>query len=741
MSDPSATLELAMQCHRAGDLHRAEALYQQILGADPDHPDARHLLGVVALQTGRADLAVEHIRRALQQRPDFAEAHGNLGSALQSLGRLDEAVACHRHALRLRPGHAEVHVNLGNVLKAQARLDEAAVCYQQALRLRPDLAVAHNNLGNVLTQQGRLDEAVACYRHALRLAPGYAEGHNNLGNALKGLGELEEAVACYRHALELAPNYAEAHSNLGNALEDLGRLDEAAACHRHALQLAPHYAEAHVNLGNLLKLQVRLDEAINCYRHALHLRPDLAVAHNNLGNALRDRGEIDEAIACYRRALQLAPDYAEAHSSLVFSLHYHPDYDAAAILREARDWHHRHAEPLAPSHRPHENDPAPDRRLRVGYVSPDFREHPAAFFLAPLLANHDRSQVEIYCYAGVTRPDGVTDRLRACAAAWRSTVGLADDSLADLIRSDRIDVLVDVTLHMAGGRLLVFARRPAPVQVTWLGYPGTTGLSAIDYRLTDPHLDAPGETDAHYAEQSVRLPETFWVYDPLTGEEPGVNPLPALDGGPFTFGSLNNFCKVNAASLALWAAVLGAVPGSRFLLLAPAGQARDWVRTQLERNGVGGERVVFVDRLPRPEYLRVYQQIDLGLDPLPYNGHTTSLDAAWMGVPTVTLAGRTVVGRAGRSLLCNLDLLELAAESPDEYVAIAAGWARDWRRLAELRSGLRGRMATSPLMDGTRFCRGLEATYRQVWRDWCGAMAAPAAQSPGKTKAATLRGQ
>jgi predicted O-linked N-acetylglucosamine transferase (SPINDLY family) len=599
------------------------------------------------------------------------------------------------------------------------KLDEAVACYRHALQLAPNLAVAHNNLGNALKDQGELDDAVDCYRHALQLAPGYHLAHNNLGNALKHQGKLDEAVACFRHALQLAPDYAEAHSNLGNALEDLGRFEEAVDCYRHALRLRPDLVEAHVNLGNALKRQMKLDEAVACYRHALQLAPNLAVAHNNLGNALKDLGELDEAIACYRHALQLAPDYVEAHSSLVYALLYHPDCDADSHLREAQRWHERHAEQLARFEQPHENDPDPDRRLRVGYVSPNFRDHALGFFLVPLLSNHDRNQVEVYCYSGVIRPDPITDRLRACTDVWRSTVGLTDSSLAALIQDDRIDILVDITLHMEGSRLLTFARRPAPVQVTWLGYPGTTGLSAIRYRLTDPHLDPPDATDTLYTERSVYLPDSFWCYDPLAPDVVPVNELPALGGKPFTFGCLNNFCKVNSATLALWVSVLQAVPGSRLLLLAPSGSARDRLRTHFERAGVAGELVEFVDRQRRPDYLQTYQQIDLCLDPLPYNGHTTSFDAAWMGVPTITLVGRTAVGRAGLTLLRNLALPELAAQSPDEYVSIAAALAGDLPRLAGIRANLRRRMAASPIMDGPRFHRALEAAYRQMWREWC----------------------
>ena len=287
----------------------------------------------------------------------------------------------------------------------------------------------------------------------------------------------------------------------------------------------------------------------------MRLKPDYAEAHNNLGNVLKDQGKLEEAIASYQEALRLKPGYVAAHDNLLLTLHYHPDYDSAALYQEARRWNDRHAEPLAKYRQPHGNSVDPDRRLRIGYVSPDFRNHAGSFFTIPLLSNHDHRQVEIYCYAEVACPDDVTVRLPACADVWRVTVGLTDEQMADMVRKDRIDILVDLALHTAKNRLLVFARKPAPVQVTWLGYPGTTGLSAMDYRLTDPYLDPPGENDSCYSEQSIRLPDTFWCYDPRT-DQPLVNDLPALANGFITFGCLNNFCKVNDGVLMLWAKVL-----------------------------------------------------------------------------------------------------------------------------------------------------------------------------------------
>ncbi len=341
-----------------------------------------------------------------------------------------------------------------------------------------------------------------------------------------------------------------------------------------------------------------------------------------------------------------------------------------------------------------------------------------SFFMVPLLSNHDHNQFEIFCYAQVSRPDLMTERLRGYADVWRNIVGVSDERAADLVRSDRIDILVNLKLHTGDNRLLVFARKPAPVQVTWLGYPGSTGLSTIDYRITDPYLDPPGLFDAFSSEEALRLPDTFWCYDPMT-EQPSVNALPALEAGMITFGCLNHFCKINDGNLALWAQVLQAVPKSRLLLQAPRGPARDDVLARLHRGGIAATRVMFADKRPRPEYLKLYHQIDLGLDPLPYNGHTTSLDAFWMGVPVLTLLGKTVVGRAGWSQLCNLDLKELAAETPEQFVSMAARLADDLPRLQELRRSLRPRMSQSPLMNAGLFATQMEQAFREIWRRWC----------------------
>jgi predicted O-linked N-acetylglucosamine transferase (SPINDLY family) len=668
-------------------------------------------------QAGRLALAEEIYRRILAVEPEHAEAHKSLGDVLLGQGKVAEAVASQRRALALKPDLAEAHNSLANALKDLGDLEGAVAGYRRALERLPDQAEIHSNLGAVLHMRGSIDEATACYRRALELKPNHAEAHNNLGVALQALGRLAEAAASFRRALEIKPDYPGALLNLGNAWIDLGQPGEAASCFRRALTLSPLNADVLSRLGWALHLQGKLDEAIGCYEQALRRWPDHADTCNNLGHALRDAGQSAEAIACYRRAVALAPDRPLLGSSLLYGMQFCPEYTAETILDAHRRWSQQHAEPLTRLAALPANDGTPDRPLRIGYVSPDFRRHVVGQFLAPLLAAHDHRQFQIYGYSSVQLRDTLTDSLRASVDVWRSVVGLSDAQLADVVRQDRIDILVDLTMHMAGSRLLLFARRAAPVQVTYLAYCGTTGLTAMDYRLTDPYLDPPG-SESFYTEQSIRLPETYWCYRPI-GDTPPIVPTPAAAAGRITFGSLNNFSKVSQAAIAVWCRVLQAVPASRLLLYSQAGSHRDRVRECFARQDVSPDRVEFVDFQPLDAYFRTYQRIDIALDPFPYGGGTTTCDALWMGVPVVSLAGQTAVGRGGLSILSNLGLQELVARDADGYVRIAAQLAGDLPRLAELRATLRERMQRSPLMDAPRFARNVEAAYREMWGRWC----------------------
>jgi protein O-GlcNAc transferase len=709
--------QIAVQRHQAGRLAEAEALYRQILAVQPNHADALMSLGIIALQAGRHELAVERIREAIVLDPRNPAAHSNLGVACRAMGRLGEAVAAFRQAIQLKPDYAEAHNNLGDALLQQCHPVEAVDVCRRSIELKPDYVEAHFNLGNALAAQGRLDEASAAYRRAVELRPGYLEAHNNLGAVLKDLGRFDEAIAVFGRAFRLQPDYPEGHNNLGNALKEQGKLNEAIAAFRRALELKPQYPEAHNNLGTALGEQGQVDEAAAAFQNALSLQPGFPEAHNNLGNALKDQGELDEAIASYRRALALKPHFAEAHSNLIYALQLLPGENRARIAEEHQCWNRQFSDPVKPFPRPHANDPATAGRLRIGYVSPDLRDHPVGRYVLPLFEHHDRERFEIVCYSGVARPDWITARLRALAGEWRHTAGVSDVRLAEMIREDRVDILVDLAMHTAGNRLPVFAREPAPVQVAWLAYPGSTGLPGIRYRFTDARMEPPGEDSAWSAEEPVYLPDCWCCYRPA-GEFPQINGLPALSAEGVTFGSLNNFAKVNDAALALWARILVAVKRSRLVMLCPEGKARERVQAFFGARGVAANRLQWVAYMSRAEYLRLFQRIDIGLDPFPCNGMTTTCDALWMGVPVLTLPGEIPASRAGLSLLSNVGLEELAAPSEERYARTAVELAGNLTRLADLRATLRPRMLASPLMDASRFARNVEAACRFMWERW-----------------------
>lgn len=738
-----------MQHHQANRLQEAEAIYREVLAAAPACADALHGLAILCWQLGQLDEARRRVlqaigatpdiwryhlthgliaaamatpdeaaaafRRACELHPASTEAWSGLAAALQALDRMAEAADAYREAHALAPQDIELLNNLAVVLDAAGRGAEAVELLREGLQQQPDYLPLYNNLGNALTRLRRRDEAVTILRQALQRAPDSATVWFNYGNALAMQGAVAQANDAMRYVLQIEPDHYQALVNLGNGLRALGELPAAIDHYRRAIARDPERADAYNNLAVALQARGEVDEAARTLRRAVTLNPGSSVIHNNLGNALKDTGRLDEAIAEYRRAMALAPDDPEPHGNLLYLLSFHPDYDESAILQEARRWAQHHATAPMMVHTDHDADPT--RRLRIGYVSPDFRDHCQAFFITPLFAHHDHAAAEVYCYADVAAPDAITERIAAYADVWRPIHGLSDEQAAALIQRDGIDILIDLTMHMARGRPLLFARKPAPLQIAWLAYPGTTGQPAIDYRLTDPWLDPPELGDDRYTERSVRLPDTFWCYDPLT-DEPPVNPLPALGNGQITFGCLNNFCKVTDQSLALWAQVLAAVPGSRMIVMAPEGEHRARVR---ERLGVAPERLEFVPFRLRRHYLETYRRIDICLDTLPYNGHTTSLDAYWMGVPVVTRVGATVAGRAGWSHMNNLGLTELAAFDDAGFVGIAAGLASDLPALEQLRQTLRPRLQRSSLMDGRKFAAAMEAVYRELWRDWCAA--------------------
>ncbi len=565
----------------------------------------------------------------------------------------------------------------------------------------------------------------------MQLKPDDAEGHDWMGEALYAQGRFAEATSHFQAVVRLKPGCAAAYYKLARALTKRGRPKAALLCCRQALRLKPDFADAHIHLGKLLRRSpsTAVDEVVSCYRAAIRSRPNDAEAYNKLGCTLKDMGMLDEAVIALRRACQLRPDFSQFHSSLLYNLHFHPDYDPQRLAQEHERWNHQHARHLAPLMRPHPNDPDPNRRLRIGYVSSNFHHHPVGRFLLPLFVGHEHREFEIFCYASTPVPDEFTRQLRSRSDRWREIGDVTDEGLAELIREDRIDVLVDLDAHMPGNRLLAFARKPAPVQVTYLAYCSTTGLQVMDYRLTDPLLDPLGR-GPNYAEKSVWLPETYWCYQPPR-EAPPVAPPPALHSNRLTFGCLNNFAKVGMPTLIAWRKLLHDVPGSRLLLHAKPGTHRERVLSFFAEEKVDSGRIEFAGVTLPPQYFKRYQQIDIGLDPFHYAGGTTTCDALWMGAPVVSLAGSTAMGRGGVSILSNAGLPELVAQSPEDYVRLAAGLAADLPRLAELRAGLRDRLLRSPLMDAARFGRHVEGAFRAMWYRWCAQATIDAGGSSG----------
>ncbi len=633
-------------------------------------------------------------------------------------GRFPEAETHYRKVLAEFPAHSGA-LHLLGILAAQVGNPHAAVqLIRRAIATNPTDANAFSDLGNALQACGQIHEALEAYRHSLSLKPDSTQALNNLGNALRVVEKTEEAISAYGEALRIDPNYADAWNNLGNALVTCGKFDEAIAAYTEAIQLNPESADFRNNFGMASRWAGKIDEAADAYREALRLRPAFAEASQNLASCYKALGQIDDAIERYRQAVALDPASGVMHSNLVYALYFHPDYDARAILAENQEWDRRHGQPLASRIAAHVNDRSPERRLRIGYVSPDFREHVVGRNLLPLIREHDRDKFEIFCYANVLKADALTEQLRAMAKGWRDIVGVSDEAAAEMIRGDEIDILVDLTLHMAHNRLPLFACKPAPVQVTYLGYCGTTGLAAMDYRLSDPYLDPPGGEPDCYSEKTVRLPRSYWCYEPL-GPTPDVSALPAHRLGYVTFGCLNNFAKVSAGTLESWMTILREVPDSRLLLQAPAGRTRQRVIERFAKSGLKKERLEFVGMREWEGYIECLSRLDVALDPFPYGGGITSCDALWMGVPVLTLNGATAVGRGGRSILSNIGLPELVAETAENYVDKAVALAGDLPRLSELRSTLRARMECSPLRDAKRHARDIEAAFREMWRQCC----------------------
>ncbi len=707
--------------HQAGRLDKANEAYQQALQLNADHPDALHLLGMLAHQVGDHAFAYDLIHLAIHAAPTNPIFHCNLGSVLQAQGKLDEAIASFNKAILIDRNNTVFHFNLGRALQVQGKLHDAADSYRAALALSPNHIESLSNLGLTLLALHEPEEAADIFRRALGVAPGLAEMHFNLGLALNAQGRFDAAIESYRNAIAIFGDFAQAHCNLGAALLTQGKIDEAVNSYRRAIACSPGFTEAHYNLGISLQAQGNLAEAIASYRRTLELQPNFIEGYCNLGNALRAQGQLDKAVECYQQALAIKPDYANAYSNLLFLHSYHATLPQAEYLALARGWELACVSQKirqAAREKTFTRAALFDRRIKIGYISGDFRRHAVSYFIEQIFAEHDRERVTLYAYSNNRTHDEVTERLSALADHWRPIAGLSDTEVSEQMAVDRLDVLIDLSGHSAHNRLGVFARRVAPVQATYL-YFASTGLTEMDYWIGDELLTPP-KLDAQFSEQVWRLPRTWMSYKTIA-EAPAPNWRPA-DDGSIWLGSFNNLGKITPQTLHLWAQILHALPEGRLLLknkdLADAGN-RQRILSELAALGIGAERIDLQPGSDWIDYMAQHDRLDIALDPVGgHGGGTSTCDALWMGVPVIHLLGDQVGSRFAATLLHTIGHDEWIARTEAEYIEKTVALAHDVALRKQLRATQRDTMANSPLCDAKGLARALEDAYADMFERW-----------------------
>jgi predicted O-linked N-acetylglucosamine transferase (SPINDLY family) len=698
----------------------------------PEPPDLAQWVNAahVANRKGDYEQASRWCQKALRVARDIPEAWYHLAVALGGLGRRAEAVDAADRARRLAPGSAEAQNTVGLQLLALHAFPEARECFERAIALAPAHPFAYSNLGKLLQTLRLYDEAEGFLRKAIELQPNLAALHVNLGGILNALSRYQAAESACRRAIELEPSAAQAWSNLGVSLLARGDVEAAEAACRKAIALDSRSPEAWSNLGSTLLEQFRLDDAEAACRRALVLDPGSALPHEVLARISIQRSDFATAVREFDRALERDPHDSTLLSNWLFSLSYLPSTSPAGMLAAARQFDaaaHRHVTPF----RAWDCPPDPSRRLRVGMVSGDLRRHPVGHLLKGPLPEIDKAGFELFAYCTQLDGDDLTAELRRHFAAWAEVAGSSDRELARRIHGDRIDILIDLSGHTRHSRLPAFAWKPSPIQVTWLGYFATTGLTGIDWKIGDPWLSPPDE-EHHFTERIWRLPGSCFCFT-SPRDAPAVSALPSAASGYPTFGCFNNLAKVNDDVIEVWSRILISAPDAR-LLLKTKQLASEEVRVALlarfERWGVSADRLILEGPAPYAEYLASYSRVDVALDPFPYPGGATTAEGLWMGVPALTLRGDRFIAHQGESLLHAAGLGDWIAPDPDEYVRMAVAFAADRFGLGQLRASLRERLAASALFDAPRYARQLEAAWRGMWQQWCDQNPSPTPTPP-----------
>ena len=722
MMDISTLIRSALQHYQKGDLEKAKYLCEKVLNKQPENADILYLLGIIYAQHANYDSAIFFIQKSLNLDTKNADAHFTLGIAFQQKERIDEAVSSFQKTIELNPNILEAYYYLANIFQLKGQTDEAIKYYKKAETLDPGNIQLRIQLGRLLCEKGRYDEAILSYEKALELDPGLLDAYNGIGNAFLEKKDFTGAIGYYQEAIRIDSSNPTAYINLGIAFQNNKQHDEAIKYFEAALKINQNLYQAYDYMGLSLAIESKFEKAMECYKSALLINPKSEMTLINVGNILAKEGKLDEAEEYYRRALEINPDNFNTYEAIICLKLYNSRYDVQASFSECLQAVKKFAEPLSHYIAPHLNERAASRKLRIGYVSPDFRRHSVVYFIQPVLEAHNRDLFEVFCYSNSDIFDEITQRIIEISDHWTNIYSLSDEIAAELIQKDSIDILIDLAGHTVNNRLLLFGRKLAPVQVTWVGYPATTGLSAIDYKIVDHYTDPIGITEQFYSEKLMRLPESSMCYLP-DKESPVIGHLPAFTTGHITFGSFNNFQKVTPETIDLWAKILNSIPSACLMLKSNIFSDKKtcgYVIYMFEKQGVPAERIVLLPYEPSTKgHLNTYNRIDIALDTFPYNGTTTTCEALWMGVPVITLSGNTHASRVGTSLLSNVGLPELIAETPDDYVDIAVGLSNDLKKLKSLRESLREMMSWSPLTDARRFTLNLESCYRSMWEEWC----------------------
>ena len=747
-------LQKAMALHQAGELAGAIACYQRALGLQPDYVPALGNLGNALNSQGKYSEAIACYEQLLSFHPNDAMAYNNIALAKKSLGELLAAISCLQKAVAIQPGSSEILCNLGSALRDNGELEKAVECYLKALAVQADHVEARNNLGVAFARMGELDRAITNYRQVIAIQPDHGSAYNNLGVALKEQGQLEEAVVCLQKSLSIAPDNAEALSNLGAVLQEQGKLTAAAELLQKALANNPELSEAHNNLGNLLREQGKLNKAYAAYSSALLLQPDYVDALCNIASVLIEQGEAESAGRYLQKVVALEPNHGDAYCSLGAVKHNQGELAAAAaIFQQAITINPRSAVAISslllssqynPDQLPidllrlhkklaanlpacsgflafvHDNEKSSGRQLRIGLLSPDLGQHPVGYFMAGFLRYHLVEELMITCYSDHL-PDKLTAKLESYADRWLFSRSLDNAALAKRIHADKIDILIDLAGHTANNRLPIFAAKPAPIQISWAGYVGTTGLPAMDWLIADRHYVGK-EDEQFYSEGIIRLPDSWVCYTPPKNAIKITKPKKIAKKSSFMLGNFGNPTKINQQMLGVWSRILQQLPGATLLLIYkgmddPGNVKR--INDFFKKAGIESERVIIKGKMPHLELLAQYNAVDLALDTLPYSGGLTTLEALWMGTPVVTTRGATFAGRHSTSILRTVGLDELVAEDLEQYVQLVIDLGSRPKRVQELCYGLRERLLGSPLCNYGKFSNDLTMELKKVWSSWC----------------------